>query len=199
MPKSFYQQAKFLTSAAALSQLPEDVGAEVAFLGRSNVGKSSCLNALTQQKSLARVSKTPGRTQLVNFFECPENVRLVDLPGYGYAKVTGHTQKLWEHLIEDYLRMRKSLRGLILIMDIRHPLQDLDKRVLHWCVDSEIPTHIILNKADKFGFGAQKQTLMKVVHYIKKLDAHLSVQTFSATKHNGIDELVDLLDEWLLA
>lgn len=196
MPQSFYQQAKFLTSAAKYVQLPADAGMEIAFLGRSNSGKSSCLNALTHQKNLARVSRTPGRTQLINLFECQEDYRLVDLPGYGYAKVGGGTQKQWEREIDTYLQRRESLRGLVLIMDIRHPMQTFDDQILRWSVAAGVPVHILLNKADKLRFGAQKQTLLKVERTIKQLGGDISVQLFSATDYIGVDELIDQLDSW---
>lgn len=196
MPKSFYHKAKFLLSVASLSQLPEDVGAEVAFIGRSNSGKSSALNALTQQKNLARISKTPGRTQLINFFGLNDESRLVDLPGYGYAKVPAEIKAHWAQLIDDYLCNRDSLKGLVLIMDCRHPLQHFDLQILDWAAIANLPVHILLTKADKLKFGAKKSVLMEVTNKIKSLAGKITAQLFSATHHEGVDELCDQLDLW---
>ncbi len=197
MPKSFYHKAKFLKSVAALSGLPDDVGAEVAFLGRSNSGKSSALNALTQQKRLARTSKTPGRTQLINYFTLDDDRRLVDLPGYGYAKVPVKTKQMWEQLIDDYLRSRESLKGLVLIMDCRHPWQHFDQQILDWAGFANLPVHILLTKSDKLKFGAKRAVLNEISNKIKALAGDITVQLFSATRNEGIDELCDRLDTWL--
>lgn len=198
MPKSFYHKANFLTSVARQAQLPEDVGTEVAFIGRSNSGKSSALNALTQQKHLARTSKIPGRTQLINFFTLDDERRLVDLPGYGYAKVPVKIKAHWAQLIDDYLRDRKSLKGLILIMDCRHPLQHFDFQILDWAAIANLPVHILLTKSDKLKFGAKKTVLLETKNKIKNLAGNIDVQLFSATHHEGIDELCDRLDEWFV-
>jgi GTP-binding protein len=190
-----YQQAYFLLSVAKLDQLPPDQGAEVAFVGRSNAGKSSILNRLTQQKNLARVSNTPGRTQLINFFILDEQRRLVDLPGYGYAKVPVSVKHAWEKLIDQYLQKRHSLNGLVLVMDIRHPMQPVDEQVLAWANQCQLPVHILLNKSDKLTHHQIKQTLQSLK---KSLQAYplTSLQSFSATKCCGIDELRDTLDKW---
>lgn len=193
-----YQQAEFLTSAAKISQLPTDIGAEVAFVGRSNVGKSSALNALCEQKNLVRVSKTPGRTQLINLFALTETHRLVDLPGYGYAKVDKKTKEAWEKLIDEYLRVRKCLRGLVLLMDIRHPLQEFDIKVLTWCAQINLPIHVLLTKADKLSFGAAKNVLQKVQKELKKLNPNASIQLFSACKPTGYDVLQKVLNKWFV-
>ncbi|MGK0335481.1 MAG: GTP-binding protein, partial [Candidatus Azotimanducaceae bacterium] len=155
-------EATFLKSAATLQQCPADLGAEVAFCGRSNAGKSSALNCLTDQKKLARTSKTPGRTQLINFFSLSESLRLVDLPGYGYAKVPPKMKAEWQRNLDDYLRGRDSLRGLIQVMDIRHPLREFDKLMLEWSESAELPVHILLTKADKLKRGPQQSTLLGV-------------------------------------
>lgn len=191
-----YKQAGFLTSAAQLSQLPVDIGAEVAFVGRSNVGKSSALNALIGQKNLVRTSKTPGRTQLINLFALSDMQRLVDLPGYGYAKVAKKAKQNWEKLIDAYLRKRKCLRGLVLLMDIRHPLQDFEKKILNWVAQINLPIHVLLTKADKLGFGASKNVLQKVQNEVMQINSAASIQLFSAHKPIGHDELKKTLNNW---
>lgn len=192
-----FQTAAFLTSAAKLSQCQEDQGVEVAFAGRSNAGKSSAINAIAQQKKLAKTSKTPGRTQLINFFSTiSQEQRIVDLPGYGYAKVPLAVKREWERFIDDYLRERESLQGLFLIMDIRHPLTDFDNMILSWSKNSMLKVHILLTKADKLKFGAAKSTLLQTQRTLKDL-SHVSVQLFSATQPYGLDEARDKLAEWL--
>jgi GTP-binding protein len=190
-----YQKAEFLTSAAKLSQLPEDSGAEVAFVGRSNAGKSSSLNALTRQKNLARTSKTPGRTQLINLFQLDELRRLVDLPGFGYAKVPEKMRKSWEKVIDGYLTERECLRAVVLIMDIRHPLKNFDLQMIEWAEQAGLPIHVLLNKADKLKFGEQKKTLLQVQQKLKAYQ-YASVQIFSAEKKNGLEELEAKLNNW---
>lgn len=161
------QQSTFMLSAAKVDQCPDDEGFEVAFAGRSNAGKSSALNTLTHA-SLARTSKTPGRTQLLNFFKLDDDRRLVDLPGYGYAKVPIPLKLHWQRHLEAYLGGRESLKGLILMMDIRHPMTDFDLLMLDWAVASGMPMHILLTKADKLTYGAAKNTLLKVQSDIRK-------------------------------
>jgi len=192
-----FQQAAFLTSASKLSQCLEDEGVEVAFAGRSNAGKSSAINAIAQQNKLAKTSKTPGRTQLINFFSTvSEEQRIVDLPGYGYAKVPLAVKRQWEHFIDDYLRERESLQGLFLIMDIRHPLTDFDNMILGWSKSGQLKVHILLTKADKLKFGAAKSILLQTQRTLKELD-HVSVQLFSATQRSGLEEARSKLAEWL--
>ena len=193
---TFYRKAKFLISAPRLNQAPIDEGAEIAFVGRSNAGKSSALNTITDNKSLARTSKTPGRTQLLNFFELDEHRRFVDLPGYGFAKVSAKTKKDWLHAIDEYLRNRQSLRGLVLIMDIRHPLTNIDQEMLEWCHQIGMPVHILLTKCDKLKRGAAKTTLLQVKKAIQDSDL-FSVQLFSAKDKTGVDEIHAVFDEWL--
>ncbi|PTS82307.1 YihA family ribosome biogenesis GTP-binding protein [Pseudomonas sp. HMWF032] len=191
------QQASFLISAAKVDQCPEDFGHEVAFAGRSNAGKSSALNTLTHA-SLARTSKTPGRTQLLNFFKLDEERRLVDLPGYGYAKVPIPLKLHWQKHLEAYLGSRECLRGLMLMMDIRKPLTEFDILMLDWSVASEMPMHILLTKADKLAFGAAKNTLLKVRQDIQKgWGDRVSIQLFSAPKRIGIEEAQEVLAEWM--
>ena len=194
---SYYHRAHFLTSAAKLSQCPPDEGLEVAFAGRSNAGKSSAINTLCQQKSLARTSKTPGRTQLLNFFALDEERRLVDLPGYGYAKVAESVKRQWQAALAEYLEGRHSLRGLILLMDIRHPLKEFDLQMLDWSQHFQLPVHILLTKADKLKRGAAANALQQVRKAIKPLDGLVSVQLFSALDRQGIDAAHTLLDRWL--
>jgi GTP-binding protein len=191
------QQATFLISAAKVDQCPPDVGHEVAFAGRSNAGKSSALNTLTHA-SLARTSKTPGRTQLLNFFQLDEQRRLVDLPGYGYAKVPIPLKLHWQKHLEAYLSSRESLRGLILMMDIRHPLTDFDRLMLDWSNASGMPLHILLTKADKLAFGAAKNALLKVQRDIHQhWGDTFSIQLFSAPKRLGVDEALAVLAQWM--
>ena len=191
------QQASFLTSAARVEQCPEDEGYEVAFAGRSNAGKSSALNTLTRA-SLARTSKTPGRTQLLNFFSLDEERRLVDLPGYGYAKVPIPLKLHWQQHLEAYLGSRTSLMGLVLMMDIRHPLTPFDCLMLDWAASSQMPMHILLTKADKLTFGASKSALLKTQKEIeKRWGATASIQLFSSTKRLGVAEAHQVLAQWL--
>lgn len=195
-----YQNTVFLQSAAKLSQCPTTVQAEVAFAGRSNAGKSSAINTLTDNKKLARTSKTPGRTQLINYFSIAENRCLVDLPGYGYAKVPMAMKKEWDKNLSDYLQNRDALKGLVLLMDIRHPLQEFDTMMLNWAVEGEMPVHILLTKADKLKRGAAKNTLFAVQKHLKEanVDDLVSVQLFSALKNEGVKELVKVLDGLLV-
>ncbi|WP_316367435.1 ribosome biogenesis GTP-binding protein YihA/YsxC [Candidatus Thiodiazotropha sp. CDECU1] len=191
----YYHRAEFLKSAASLSLAPPDSGFEVAFAGRSNAGKSSALNTLCNQKSLARTSKTPGRTQLLNFFSLDGERRLVDLPGYGYAKVAESIKRKWQETLADYIEQRQCLLGLVLLMDIRHPLTDFDLQMLQWNTHHGLPTHILLTKADKLKTGAAKNTLLKVQKSLSDRP-EITVQRFSALKKQGIDECHRVLDLW---
>ncbi|WP_290537140.1 MULTISPECIES: ribosome biogenesis GTP-binding protein YihA/YsxC [Alcanivorax] len=190
-------QASFLQSAQRLDQCPPDEGREVAFAGRSNAGKSSAINRLTGQRTLARTSKTPGRTQLINFFALDDERRLVDLPGYGYAKVAKSKRNEWQEHLDHYLAERQVLVGLVLMMDIRHPLKDFDLLMLEWSAQANMPIHILMTKADKLKFGAAKSTLLKVQSQLKGHPAPLSLQLFSATNGTGCDEAWKKLGEWL--
>jgi GTP-binding protein len=189
-----FKTAKFVTSAATLPQCPADEGAEIAFCGRSNAGKSSAINALTDQKGLARTSKTPGRTQLINFFSLEDETKLVDLPGYGYAKVPISVKEHWHRHLDEYLRDRKSLRGMVLLMDIRHPMKEFDEMMIEWSIDSGLPLHILLTKADKLKRGGQQNGLLSLR---KHLPPEITVQVFSATRKLGIKELEKSLTDWL--
>ena len=194
-----YRGAQFLTSAAKLSQCPSDIGWEVAFAGRSNAGKSSAINSLTDNKKLAKTSKTPGRTQLINFFELSERQRLVDLPGYGFAKVPAAVKREWTKQLENYLQKRQCLRGLILLMDIRHPLQPFDHQMLNWALQASMPVHILLTKADKLSRGAAGTVVLQVRDQLEPFGELTSVQLFSALKHTGHKDLTAVLDAWLTA
>ena len=194
---AFYQQARFLQSATTLDTLPPELGFEVAFAGRSNSGKSSTLNRLCRQKSLARTSKTPGRTQLINFFELPEGKYLVDLPGYGYAKVPERVKLEWQRFIESYLVNRFTLCGLVIVMDIRRPMLDHDLTMLNWAESRDLPVHIVLNKSDKLKHGQAKSTLLKTQKALNDYKNSCSVQMFSALKNHGVEELSNKLDSWL--
>jgi GTP-binding protein len=200
IPLIKFQSAEFTTSAPSLKQCPEDSGCEVAFAGRSNAGKSSAINTLTRNKSLARTSKTPGRTQMINYFTLAEGKRLVDLPGYGYAKVPIAMKAQWDRHLAEYLQQRKSLGGLILLMDIRHPLQDYDRQMLNWAAQAGLPVHILLTKSDKLKRGPAQSTLLKVDSFLREMDPGvtlLTVQTFSSLKKQGLPELEAQLNRWL--
>lgn len=195
---SVYNQTVFLKSAAKVSQLPEDTGFEVAFAGRSNAGKSSALNCLTGIRNLARTSKTPGRTQLINLFTIKdEHHRLVDLPGYGYAKVSEKIKLEWQKHLAHYLEVRKSLKGLVLLMDIRHPLKDLDQQMMNWSVTRNLPVHVLLTKADKLSKNQAQQALLMVQHYTNHFQPLVTVQTFSSLKRQGLDLLIAQINQWL--
>jgi len=192
------ERAQYLLSAHNARQLPDDGGYEVAFAGRSNAGKSSALNALTRQNSLARVSKTPGRTQQLVYFQVQPERYLVDLPGYGYAKVPQDLQAHWQAFIDKYFRTREALRGLVVVMDIRHPLKDYDKQMLGYAVERGLPAHALLTKADKLGRGQQGQSLQKVRKELQSLWADsVSVQVYSSESRQGVDELRGIVGDWL--
>lgn len=194
-----YHLTRFNTSASKLSQCPEDVGAEVAFAGRSNAGKSSAINTLTNAK-LARTSKTPGRTQLINFFDTNvENVRIVDLPGYGYAKVPIAMKEHWQKHLDDYLQSRDCLRGVVLMVDIRHPMKEFDQVMIDWCIEADMPLHILLTKADKLKKGPAQNAVLKLKRDLNVKDnPRLSVQAFSSLKKTGVEQLREHLNGWLL-
>ena len=193
-----FNKVHFVTSAPDIRHLPNDGGVEIAFAGRSNAGKSSALNTLTKHKNLARTSKTPGRTQLINLFELEPGKRLVDLPGYGYAKVPIPLKQHWQRHLEAYLGSRESLKGLILMMDVRHPMTDFDKMMLDWAKASGMPMHILLTKADKLTHGAGKNTLLKVQSEIRKgWGDGVTIQLFSAPKRLGVEDAYRVLADWM--
>ncbi len=189
--------AEFLTSAPDLARCPPSEGREIAFAGRSNAGKSSAINAICDQKKLAKTSKTPGRTQLINFFSLNDDLRLVDLPGYGYAKVPIATKQVWQKAMSHYLSNRDCLVGLILVMDIRRPLTDFDIMMVDWAEKFEMPCHILLTKSDKLSRGQAKSTLLHVQKELNGRSIPISLQTFSAPKKEGIDDAQGLIMEWL--
>ena len=191
-----YRLAAFLKNAALFKQLPPDEGYEVAFAGRSNAGKSTALNTLAIQKRLARTSKTPGRTQLINLFMLDESRRLVDLPGYGFADVPIKVKEEWQRTLARYLEVRTCLRGIVLLMDCRHPLQVLDQSLIKQVLAREVPIHILLTKSDKLSRGSAKNCLVKVRNEFKDAADWVSVQTFSSLNKEGVDELIAQLDIW---
>jgi len=193
-----YRTATFILSAAKLGQCPADVGVEVAFAGRSNAGKSSAINAICDHNKLARASKTPGRTQQINFFALADDKRLVDLPGYGFARVPLEIRLQWARLVENYLRKRRSLAGIVLVMDVRHPLKEQDRELIGWAAPLGIPLHVLLTKADKLSRGPGKSTLLAVRRELAAIPA-TTVQLFSALSGEGIDEARTVLDRWYFA
>ncbi len=193
-----FNTARFITSAPNITQMPEDSGVEIAFAGRSNAGKSSALNAITQQKSLARTSKTPGRTQLINVFELSPGKRLVDLPGYGYAKVPEEMKLKWQQALSVYLQQRESLKGLVVLMDIRHPLKDIDQQLLQWASESNLPVLALLTKSDKLKPGPRKSEVLRVREAVTVFGGDIRVESFSSLKGLGLDRAREVLSEWLL-
>lgn len=191
---NWLRKAEFLMSAPKLDLCVEDTGYEVAFAGRSNAGKSSAINAITNQKQLARASKKPGRTQMINFFSLGNpNQRLVDLPGYGYAAVPEAMKIVWQKELENYLIHRQSLQGLILLMDIRHPLQHFDVMMLEWAYSRQLFVHVLLTKSDKLNRGPAHQVLLDVKQELKKMKLNFSIQLFSSLNKQGLEELASVM------
>jgi len=196
----FYQGARFLTAATRIEQAPEDQGREVVFAGRSNAGKSSAINALCHQKALARTSKTPGRTQQLIFFALDEERRLVDLPGYGYARVSESIKLQWQAHMADFLERRQSITGLVIVMDIRHPLADYDRQILAWGLRGRLPVLLLLTKADKLGRGAARSAQHAVERAARAQsgpDSVVQALAFSAEEKTGVESVQALLDQWL--
>ncbi|GHW43866.1 hypothetical protein VCSRO196_2686 [Vibrio cholerae] len=194
--KIHYQNTHFITSAPDIRHLPEDEGIEIAFAGRSNAGKSSSLNRLTNQKNLAKTSKTPGRTQLINLFKVADGCHIVDLPGYGFAQVPLEMKLKWQRALGEYLQKRQSLKGLVVLMDIRHPMKDLDQQLIIWAVECGIPVQVMLTKADKLKSGARKAQVLKVREEAKTFGGDVAVDAFSSLSGIGVDTLRAKLDEW---
>ena len=192
-----YQQTSFILGTPDTRHAPPDSGVEVAFAGRSNAGKSSALNVLTGQRALARISKAPGRTREINFFQVREGIRLVDLPGYGYARVSKSMKGQWQRNISHYLETRQSLGGVILLMDVRQALKETDQQVLGWCHAAGLLTHVLLTKSDKLKRGPAKAALFQARKAMQQLHPEASVQLFSAHTRDGVDELQQVLDGWL--
>ncbi len=191
-----YHSAEFLLSVNNWSQLPQDDAIEIAFAGRSNAGKSSAINTISEIKSLCRTSKTPGRTQMINYFSIDPQRHLVDLPGYGYAKVPLKVKQHWQNLLERYLIERASLRGVMMIMDVRRPLTEYDVLMLQWCQKADMQAHILLTKADKFKRGAAQNILLKVRQTLKTDYPGTTVQLFSALKKTGVEDARKVLNHW---
>lgn len=196
-----FEVASFLTSAPNISHMhmPADVGYEIAFAGRSNAGKSSALNTITRQKNLARTSKTPGRTQLINIFGLDPQRRLVDLPGYGFAKVPLDMKLKWQKSLSEYLQNRQCLRGLVVMMDIRHPLKDLDVNMIRWAVESDLPVLGLLTKCDKLKSGARKAAVLKARKDCEVYGGDITIQAFSSLKVIGKAEAISVMNQWLQA
>jgi GTP-binding protein len=188
-----FRHAQYLLAAHHLRQLPPDIGIEVAIAGRSNAGKSSAINALTDQKSLARTSKTPGRTQQIVIFDLENDRRIADLPGYGYAKVPLAIRDHWKSIMQVYFETRRSLKGVVLVMDIRHPMKPFDALMLAWCHAAGVPCHVLLTKADKLKRGPAQAALLQVR---KEIPSSASAQVFSSTKRDGIEPLVAKMSDW---
>lgn len=191
-----FRVARYLMGAAKLSQLPPDEGVEVALAGRSNAGKSTALNAITDQKHLAKTSKTPGRTQLINLFCLDDSSRLTDLPGYGFAKVSKDIKEQWQTTLSTYLQKRLCLQALVVFMDIRHPLKDTDKQMITWAVGADLPVHVVLSKADKLKSGARKAALAAANKQLARISEQITSQIFSATHKIGVEEIIEKLKIW---
>ncbi len=191
------RDCEFILGAAEVAQFPDDKSVEIAFAGRSNVGKSSAINAITQRRKLARTSKTPGRTQQINFFTMGDNARLVDLPGYGFAQVPLAVKEKWQKTIHKYLAERSNLVVLVLLMDIRHPLTELDRQMAAWARDSNLPTQVLLTKADKLTKGKAAATCLKVERELEQLGGQFGVEPFSSVNGLGVSIMRDQIDEWV--
>mgnify|MGYP001312454723 CR=1 FL=1 len=192
-----YRNTHYVMGAAKVKQLPEDAGVEIAFAGRSNSGKSSTVNFLTDQKKLAKISKQPGHTRLINIFQVTDDVKLVDLPGYGYAKVPKSMKEEWQKTLTHYLQSRQCLHGIVLVMDIRHPMTEFDINMIDWCIESQLPVHILLNKSDKLN-NHDKLTVFRQLK--EEFDAHegdVTIQLFSTLKKEGLPILQRKLAEWI--
>ncbi len=191
-----YRVLEFITGAVSTRGFPPDVGLEVAFAGRSNAGKSTCINVMARRKTLARTSKAPGRTREINFFQLDESRRIVDLPGYGFARAPQRVRQQWQRLVGDYLQKRESLVGVVILMDIRHPLKPLDTQLLNWCVQAHLPVQLLLSKADKLSRGPARQCQAKIQAQLATLQGDIQVQLFSALKKDGLGALWQRLDGW---
>lgn len=195
-PSLNYRNTHFITSAPDIRHLPDDTGIEVAFAGRSNAGKSSSINRLCDQKNLVKTSKTPGRTQLINLFKVTEGCHIVDLPGYGYAQVPLEMKKKWQQSLGEYLQKREQLKGLVVLMDIRHPMKDLDQDLIYWAVESNLPVLALLTKCDKLKSGARKAQLLKVREASMAFMGDVDVEVYSSLKGIGVDKLQNKLNQW---
>lgn len=195
-PSLNYRNTHFVISAPDIRHLPDNTGIEIAFAGRSNAGKSSSINKLCDQKNLVKTSKTPGRTQLINLFKITDGCHIVDLPGYGFAQVPLEIKLKWQKSLGEYLQKREQLKGLVVLMDIRHPMKDLDQDLIYWAVESQLPVLVLLTKCDKLKYGAQKAQLMKVREASMAFCSDVEVELFSSLKSIGVDKLRDKLNIW---
>lgn len=191
-----FRKTRFITSAPDIKHLPKDLGAEIAFAGRSNSGKSSSLNTICDQSHLAKTSRTPGRTRLINLFEVAPGLSLVDLPGYGYAAVSDSMKRQWQKSMSEYLQKRKALRGIVVTMDIRHPLKDHDRLILDWSLAANLPALILLTKADKLGTNARRDTIKEVKLQLSEFGGDFTVIAFSSLNKMGVDETRQVLSRW---
>ena len=191
-----FRRTTFVTSAPDISKLPNDVGAEIAIIGRSNSGKSSSINAICDHKTLTKTSRTPGRTRLINLFKVNEGKYLVDLPGYGYAQVPEQMKRQWQKAMTDYLQQRKCLCGLVVTMDIRTPLRDHDRMIIDWSIAANLPCLILLTKADKFGVNKRKEMVGEVKTQLSEFGGNFTIIAFSALRKIGIDETRNVLKNW---
>ncbi len=195
-PSLNYRKTHFITSAPDIRHLPDDTGIEIAFAGRSNAGKSSSINRLCDQKGLVKTSKTPGRTQLINLFKVDEGCHIVDLPGYGFAQVPLEVKKKWQQSLSEYLQKREQLKGLVVLMDIRHPLRELDQELIYWAVDCQLPVIVLLTKCDKLKKGPQKAQLHKIREAAMAFCGDVDVELYSSLKGVGVDKLRDKMTQW---
>lgn len=193
-----FRQTRFITSSPDIAHLPAEQGIEIAFAGRSNSGKSSALNAICDQKHLAKTSRTPGRTRLINLFNIKKNLFLVDLPGYGYAVVSDSMKRQWQKSMSEYLQKRNTLRGIVITMDIRHPLQNHDRLIIDWSITANLPALILLTKADKYGITKRREAVGEVKHLLSEFGGNFTVIAFSAWNKIGIDEVRTVLSNWFL-
>lgn len=191
-----FSKTKFITSAPKLENLPADTGIEIAFVGRSNAGKSSALNAITNIKNLAKTSKTPGRTQLINLFEIEENKRIVDLPGYGFANVPIAVKNKWQKSLTEYLQKRKSLKVVVILMDIRHPLKDLDRQLITWATVANLHVLILLTKCDKLAINARNKAIYETKKNLIEFGCNYDIVAFSSLNKIGVIEVRELLDNY---
>lgn len=191
-----FRKTRFITSSPDIKRLPTDLGSEIAFAGRSNSGKSSALNAICDQNHLAKTSRTPGRTRLINLFEVKPGCSLVDLPGYGYAAVSDSMKRQWQKSMSEYLQKRNALRGIVVTMDIRHPLKDHDRLIIDWSLAANLPALILLTKADKLGVTKRREAVGEVKHLLSEFGGNFTVIAFSAWNKIGIDETRNVLQDW---
>lgn len=191
-----YRNTHFITSAPDIRHLPDDTGIEIAFAGRSNAGKSSSINRLCDQKNLVKTSKTPGRTQLINLFKVADGCHIVDLPGYGFAQVPLALKQKWQKSLGEYLQKREQLKGLVVLMDIRHPMKDLDQDLIYWAVQSNLPVQVLLTKCDKLKAGARKAQLVRIREAALAFCGDVEVDLYSSLQGTGVDKLKNKLNSW---